>query len=321
MSPKRGLLIFAAAVLIFGISIYFSSRKTNQPVVIAPFPLQSASPEQPVVVEAPSAGQLPVPPSEMKPPIINPPPNCRPIPEFNDTKRELGRLVNEHELREHNVPEFLKQVNEFRSKKGIPLPLIVIETKADAASVVYNKCHPSCRGNVNAVFVSRFIGGSKNGSGQIEVLTRDGSLKKLAAGGDAGIDVMTIDELSKKGVPFRSWKVPVEDSDWFLGADKLYYPLDIEGAWLQVDTRGNWNIVAKPTAILKLEEVEPAVKLPGCLPSDHCLQPFGASGKGRHFKAPMACEPILKHSQDEPVDDSQSPDNSPVPAGGKGSEL
>lgn len=232
--------------------------------------------------------------------------------EYREMHSQLGRLVNQEDLREHHVHEFLKAINEFRSKYGLPLPLGISSNKFESDQVVFNKCKSSCKGKVNQVFVSQLVDGR-----YLEVLTKDGGLKKLPIH-DSGLEVATIDELNGKGVPFRSWNVPITDTDWYVLGNNIYYALDIEGLWLKVDLKSHWDVVTKPEGLKRLVSVEPQFKIEGCTEDDQCLQTEetkeGAGGRtgARHFKAPKACAPIVSHASDEVADHP-----SPTPATAK----
>ena len=186
--------------------------------------------------------------------------------------------------------------------------MVVDSAKMALEGVVYNNCHPSCKGNVDQVFITRLINGRN-----IEVLTRTGDLKVFPIH-ESGIEGVTVDELNAKGVPFRSWVMPVAGSGWYLAENYLYTPLDIEGVSLRADAGGHWDFVPTPKNSVKLEEIEPAVKFAGCSPEDHCFVSAASDlnpASIRHFKAPRVCEPVLKHEQDEPVDDQGAPDSKP----------
>jgi hypothetical protein len=119
----------------------------------------------------------------------------------------------------------------------------VTSEKLKKEGAVYNNCRSTCKGSVHEVFVSQIIGRRL-----VEVLTGDGTLKRLKLH-DAGLEVASVDELNRKGVPFHSWLAPVSDNDWYIKGNDMYYSLDIEGLWLKINMLSRWEVVSKPSGL------------------------------------------------------------------------
>jgi len=269
-------VLFAVA-LVFGVSIYISSQKIKE--------LKSEkNPEKIVVID------VPTPPPDAAPAVVSKSsriteptepmtiPGCQVSPQFLQLKKDLGMIVNNRELRELKRSEFLKDINDFRLQTGLPLPVSVATAKLVLEGAVFNNCRATCHGSVHEVFVSRI-----DGTKYIEVLQKDKTLKKIPLH-EGGVEMASIDELNKKGIPFRSWLAPVSESDWYIKDNFLYYSLDIEGLWLQIDNLSRWEVVVDPQGLTKLTTVTEPLSVPGCNNDEECLE-----GASRHFKAPRIC--------------------------------
>jgi hypothetical protein len=273
--------VLAVVAVIFAVSIYISSEKIKKLETH-----NSDKIERVVVLDVPTPGPEASPADT---PVFTPKDSNRGVPMtipgctvnslFSKLKKDLGKVVNNRELRELKRDDFLKEINDFRLQTGLPLPVSVANAKLLLEGAVFNNCRSTCRGSVHEVFVSRI-----DGTKYIEILQKDETLKKIPLH-EAGVEMASIDELNKKGVPFRSWLAPVSDSDWSIKGNFLYFSLDIEGLWLQIDTSSKWEVVMDPGGLTKLESVDEPLSVPGCNTDEQCLK-----GASRHFKAPRICQ-------------------------------
>jgi hypothetical protein len=106
----------------------------------------------------------------------------------------------------------------------------------------------------------------------------------------SGLEVLTLTELNKKGVPFQSWKIPMDPGPWYISKGYIFKDLDIEGLQLQIPTKGAWSIAQPSKDRVKLQEID-AVKGLGCVPEELCLT---TPDNKRFFRLPPVCgkEPI-----------------------------
>jgi hypothetical protein len=246
MKTSKFFWLFFVIAIVFGLSSYFSANK-----------LKALRTPQSVVSI----------------------PGCKVQPDFIQLKSELGKIVNVQELRERNVPQFLRLINDFRLKSGLPLPVLVSTAKLEKEKAVYNNCRSTCQGSVHEVFAVQ-VEKARN----LQVLLADGSLKSLPLH-ESGLELASIDELNKKGIPFRSWLAPVSEGDWYISGNNLYYRMDIQGLWLKIDTASRWEVVANPPGTSRLNHVDEPLSVPGCNLDEDCLE-----SQGRHFKAPRICQ-------------------------------
>lgn len=271
MKIKR-LFWFAGILVIgLGLSAYYSKKLKE---TLDPTPV--------VVVTAPATKPAVVASAQ---PVAKDNKLCEEQVEYKSWRRELGVQVNDHVTRQYKRNAFAMKIDKFRALHGIPLPLWVDAQEASKEKIVFNNCRPSCRGKVHSVFVSRVIDNKS-----VEVLNQKGKLIQIPLH-KAGVEVLTIDELNKKGVPFRSWQVPVDSGPWYLKANNIYVGLDMEGVWLEVSEKGSWKVVLIDKAALKLNAVEP-LNVAGCHRDENCLSDFN---KKRFFKVPQACSPVVSH--------------------------
>jgi hypothetical protein len=301
------LWISVGVAVILIASIYFSSRRLHGRSADQLPGQDGQGGAATVVVDAPKESPTPL----VENPTPEPKPKtCSTQREYLEIHHELGLLVNKnHEIREKQKARFLGLVNNFRSKFGLPFPLAVTSGRAEEQNVVYNNCKSACKGTVNIVFVARVVGNK-----QIEVLTKSGSLEKLPLH-DSGIDIATVNEISGKGIPFRTWRAPAF-SEFYVEGTNLYSPMDIEGLWLRIDSKSNWQVVSNPPGLAKLQSVEPAAKIAGCHPDEHCFEAVSGKSK-RHFVAPIYCESVVKAAGDEPADErtDEKPEAKDSPGG------
>ncbi len=296
MNPKKKIIFLGIALLFFLGSSFYAAKKlrigwgdsNSRAIIIGN---ESTTVENPALSGAPigkvnegnsgeSLGQL-----DLK--------NCVANPNFKKYHNELGSIVNDSDLRHHHIPDFIASINEFRRTYGLPVPMNVISKNFDSLDVVYENCRFSCKGAVHQVFISDIIENK-----MARVLVKDGTLKDIPLH-DSGIEATVVDELDKKGVPFRSWKVPATDGPWFVMGSSFYFKLDMENAFLQITKSGNWHVVSAPVGAAKLELVEPAHSIVGCQPDENCYKSLGAGT--RHFRAPKLCAAVVKHAADEPA--------------------
>jgi len=277
MNLLRVFWILFAVALIFVGSAYFAKKRIDV--------LKSTPDQKVVVIDVPSPEPtVPIAGNSMKsyerdskvgPSEIA---GCVIQDEFRKMKSDLGKLVNS-DIDQHHNPAFPALIDQFRLKNGIPLPVSMGSDKLSKANVVHNNCRSTCNGSVREVFVSQVLKGQL-----IEVLQSDGTLKKLPLH-ESGLELASVDELNKKGVPFRSWLAPVSANDWYIKGNDLYYSLDIAGLWLKIDPSSRWEVIDTPEDLTKLKSVEEPLKIPGCNNEENCFE----SGT-RHFKAPRICK-------------------------------
>jgi hypothetical protein len=270
---KRLVGVLGFIAILFAVSIYFSSKKLRESkfekekVIVVDAPTPEPSAPLPQKRAATNEGDDSISPSSIR--------GCKGDPIFKSLRQDLGKIINDGKNRDDT---FLQIINQFSQKRGLPLPISVDSKKFKKDNIVMNECRPTCQGNVFQIFVTQIIK-----SRSIEVLTQDGSFKKLPLH-DSGLEVASIDELNVKGIPFRSWLAPVSDSDWYIKDTDLYYSLDIPELWLKINPRSQWEVVRRPKDLLKLQKVDEPLKVPGCNSEEQCLE-----GGGRHFKAPQLC--------------------------------
>ncbi len=269
-------ILFAVAIIFAG-SIYFAKKRIedikagpDQRVVVIDSPSPEPNPENSAGRRNGVGADALKGPSEIAGCVIQ--------GEFKKMKAELGKIVNS-DVDQHHKPAFPGLIDKFRLTNGIPLPIAVGGDKLNQENVVHNNCRSTCNGSVREVFVSQVIGGRS-----IQVLQKDGTLKKLPLH-ESGLELASVDELNKKGVPFRSWLAPVSANDWYIKGSDLYYSLDISGLWLKIDPASHWEVIDTPADLNKLKAVEELLKIPGCNNDENCFE----SG-GRHFKAPRICK-------------------------------
>jgi hypothetical protein len=291
MKPLRSLWITLGLCGILVLSVYFSDKKRKELATGQP-PTVVVDAVPPAAIMAQPGG---MPPNSMPTPPATP---CKELEKYGQVRSELGTIVNKRFMREHETAKWVALIDEFRRTKGLPLAMGVTSANLEKEGVVYNNCKPSCRGAVHQVFVSRIINGRF-----AEVLTNNGTLKKISLE-DGGIAATTIDELNKKGIPFRSWIVPMADGPWFILGNNIYYKLDIEGLYLRISSGGEWKIVSPPLGAARLFPIAPP-KVVGC---DMGLGCFTTQDKTvRRFKAPLACASVVKHATDEVTDEKEEP--------------
>jgi hypothetical protein len=268
-------ILFAVAVIFAG-SIYFAKKRIEtlrasqeQRVVV----IDSPSPE-PSVAKTNDSGAKNT--DDLKGPSETA--GCAIQAEFKKLKSELGKIVNS-DIDQHHNPAFPALIDKFRLTNGIPLPISVGNDKLNQENLVHNNCRSTCNGSVREVFVSQVVGGRS-----IQVLQKNGTLKKLPLH-ESGLELASVDELNKKGVPFRSWLAPVSANDWYIKGNDLYYSLDISGLWLKIDPTSHWEVIDTPADLTKLKAVDEPLKIPGCNNDEHCFE-----SDGRHFKAPRICK-------------------------------
>jgi len=274
MRLDRLVWVLGFIALLLAVSVYFSKKKIDEKenAPVAKIVIDSPSPE-PIVDKDPKKNtedeRQRNGPLEIK--------GCTIQSEFTGMKATLGRIVNS-DFDQHRNAEFSKLVDQFRLKSGLPLPISIGSGKLNRENVVYNNCRSTCNGSVREVFVSQVINGRF-----IEVLDKNGSLKKLPLH-ESGLELASVDELNKKGIPFRSWLAPVSANDWYVKDDDLYYSLDISGLWLKIDPSSNWEVIDTPSDLTKLKNIDEPLRIPGCNQDESCFE----SGT-RHFKAPRIC--------------------------------
>jgi hypothetical protein len=283
MSKKqRTVLALGLLAALLAASAYYAKKMSQEKIIILQPSAPSADGTQTQPVEVAVAPPPLLPSVTQSPPLPEVKKECVMLPSYQEARSELGLIVNERELREKFRKKFAAKLEIQRKQKGLPLSLGVDATVAEKNGIVFNNCKPSCRGLVHQVFVSGII---KNKF--VEVLGQDGKLKKLPLHA-SGLEILTIDELNKKGVPFRSWTVPMNNGPWFLKGKNIYVGLDIDGVWLKVTDKGQWSVVPTEKNVPRLIEVDP-LKVLGCVNDDLCLTSLKEK---RNFKAPRACEEL-----------------------------
>ncbi len=261
-------LILLVALLVMSA---FYAKKMKKELTATPAPsvvVVAVPPTQPAVVVAPSPD-----------PVI--PKTCQPQKEYMTFRKDLGTTVNDHLLRQGNRKQFALTVQEWRKKNGLPLSLMIDPSFADQNQIVYNNCKSTCQGRIHQVFASQIEGGKS-----ISILTTNGKLKKFKLH-HSGLEVLTLNEVNKKGVPFKSWALPMDDGPWFISGNDIFKSLDIEGVWLKVTTKGTWSIVPIPKG-KQPPRLIPTESLPvaGCAQDDLCLT---VKSQKRFFRAPQVC--------------------------------
>jgi hypothetical protein len=287
LKPLTGMVVLAFIALGLLISAYFAEKRLNsrsgstEVIVIDPkttpvlpagpngIAPQDAQPGQPQVLGSPSAPDLKLDPSQ---------PACKPAPEYTALRREIGVLVNSYERR--NEPKkFIKLLEEFRLGHGLPVPVGLSLDQPAASEVIFDRCQRLCRETVFMAFVSRVEGGPS------ALVSTNSGLKSMRLE-DSGLRLLTLDELNKKGVPFRSWVLPFSDGPFMVAGLFVYFPLDIFELWLKVDPKGQWSVGPLPKHALKLESVE-APMVTGCKPGENCFA--AGEKKPRYFKSIRIC--------------------------------
>lgn len=275
MKVIRAFWILFAVAVIFAGSIYFAKKRIED--------LRASQDQKVVVIDSPS----PEPSAQTQNAAKNSEVDtkgpsetfgCVIQGEFKKLKSELGKIVNS-DIDQHHNPTFPGLIDKFRLTNGIPLPVSIGSDKLDKENLVYNNCRSTCNGSVREVFVSQVLNARS-----IEVLQKNGNLKKLPLH-ESGLELASVDELNKKGVPFRSWLAPVSANDWYIKGNDLYYSLDISGLWLKIDPTSHWEVIDTPEDLTKLKAVEEPLKVAGCNNDEHCFE-----SNGRHFKAPRICK-------------------------------
>lgn len=266
------LKTFYIWAVVFAVAISFSAWFAYKNIYQKPDSVNAPT----VVVEAPPAE-----PAVVATPFINnnPQMTCDEQPEYKQWRRELARIVNDRHTRQNKKKEFLAKLEKWRKAHGIPVSLGVDSAQAINQQIVFNNCRPSCNGKVHQVFVSQVIQNKT-----IEVLNKKGKLAKVPLR-TSGLEVLTIDELNKKGIPFRSWFMPIDDGSLFIKGNDLYLTLDVEDVWLKVSAKGQWSLSLSDKKAQKLEKVDP-LTVPGCVADEGC---YVTADKKRAFKVPIYC--------------------------------
>jgi hypothetical protein len=272
-----------------GFSIFYSSKKIreneNSSIIIVDEP-GTPPPLKPSPDFDKRAPGSPVQPLKIA--------NCVDQPEYLELRKLLGIEVNKTLEKRQKPEEFAKLIDDFRLKNGIPLPLGIASPGSNHLDIVFDNCKTTCHGKVFQVFVSNLLS-----QDQIELRSLDGTLKRQSLHA-SGLQTITIDQLDKKGVPFRSWIAPMSDGPWFILKTKLFLKLDISGLALEITAgESRWRVVSMPREMGELKEVPP-LKIPGCNLDEQCLQTGGLSKKVSFFKAPRVCAEAVKHASDEP---------------------
>ncbi|MBK9294113.1 MAG: hypothetical protein IPM57_06650 [Oligoflexia bacterium] len=223
----------------------------------------------PVVVDVPASE-----PAVVATPFVNNNPQltCDEQPEYKKWRRELGRIVNDRYIRQNKKKKFLNDLEKWRKKYGIPLSIGVDAAEALNKQIVFNNCRPAFSGKVHQVFLSELMSNKA-----AILLNKKGKLQKFAIP-TSGLRIVTIDELNKKGVPFRSWFLPVDEGMFYIKGNDLFLSLDIEDVWLKVSSKGKWSLSLSDKKAIKLEKVDP-LTVTGCIVEEECFK-----AKDRSFK-------------------------------------
>jgi hypothetical protein len=245
--------IWASLLIIaIGLSAWFAYKNLHQKennstanIVV------EAQPAEPAVVAAPYINN-------------NPQNTCDEQPEYKKWKRELAKIVNNRYTRQNQKKLFLNKLEKWRKSYGLPFSVGIDAGQAVAHQIVFNNCRPAFNGKVHQVFVSQVLGNKS-----IQVLGKDGKLKEFPLR-TSGFEVVTVDELNKKGIPFRSWFVPFDEGMWLVKGNDLYLSFDIEDVWLKISSKGQWSLATTDKKALKLEKVDP-LTIPGCVAEDQCF--------------------------------------------------
>ncbi|MCC6277563.1 MAG: hypothetical protein IT289_06590 [Oligoflexia bacterium] len=204
---------------------------------------------------------------------------CESSPRYVTLRQELGEIVNR--ISSKDASKKIKALEEFRLTRGLPIPVGISMTELKGQKLVFS-CRPACGEMVHLMFVSDI-----DGTEQLKVLAENGELRSLHRSRD-GVELLILDELNKKGVPFKSWILPMADGPFFLLEDAIHYPLDVFGYSLESSERGRWRVVKANPLARPLTPVD-AAQIRGCDVGSRCW--VVQQGKNtRYFKSARVCD-------------------------------
>lgn len=277
---RRSLWVGLTLIIILAVGAYFVGRHLSKPE-----PKKITSQPQSkgggitlhdavVVVGQNKMPTWKVPDSGNKTKAANVSQRCREDSQYKTHRRDLGILINRRDRGAGQYKKLAKAIDNFRNLKGIFVPLGINQEAAKSQDWVFSQCLTLCRKNVRQVMVKDARGG------RLQILTKKG---RHIAGGD-NVQTALVDELNNKGLPFRSWKVPMVDGRFFVKGVYLYYALDIPMLWLRMSPKGSWNVVKMESGAKELKEVKKPLEVNGCSLEENCFK-----AGNRRFKSTKVC--------------------------------
>jgi hypothetical protein len=265
MNAKRGFYITLIAALVTAVSAFYAYKRLQ----IGP----GQSPNNPIQIGREPAPQLPVVVEAAQKDLV-----CKQSASFASYRNRLGEIIN----KSSDTPK-IKMLEEFKKNFGLPIPVGISQEQLKNHDLVFS-CKPACGEKVHLMFVSNITAGKQEG---LTALTESGKRVKLRRSID-GVELAIIDELSIKGVPFKSWVVPMASGPWSIIDNDIYYGLDFFGYSLKIKPGSGWELAKNPQKASVFEKLPPAA-IAGCSVNDLCWK--AQAGKiTRYFKSPRVCD-------------------------------